>query len=83
MSCYNIIYKCGNPENVIEIYFCYHSSQRQSKVEDKQRSGPRLLVKPQSRIKLSPKYPCKTRSDMSCAVDTAWHKRGFDSLTCK
>lgn len=29
------------------------------------------------------KYPCKTRTGMSCAVDTAWQKRGFDSLTCK
>lgn len=27
------------------------------------------------------RYPCKTRQGMSAAADTAWHKRGFDSLT--
>lgn len=27
------------------------------------------------------RYPCKTRHGMSAAADTAWHKRGFDSLT--
>ncbi|XP_065929397.1 uncharacterized protein [Magallana gigas] len=31
--------------------------------------------------KLVSKFPTKTRSGMSCAVDTAWQKRGFDSLT--
>ena len=35
------------------------------------------------RKRLLDQYPCKTRTGMSCAVDTAWHKRGFDSLTCK
>lgn len=36
-----------------------------------------------AKARLLPKYPCRTRSGMSVAVDTAWHKRGFDSLTCK
>lgn len=27
------------------------------------------------------RYPCKTRQGMSAAAGTAWHKRGFDSLT--
>ncbi|XP_062590600.1 uncharacterized protein LOC134252182 [Saccostrea cucullata] len=31
--------------------------------------------------KLVKRFPCKTRRGMTCAVDTAWHKRGFDSLT--
>ncbi|XP_053389209.1 uncharacterized protein LOC123543364 isoform X2 [Mercenaria mercenaria] len=34
-----------------------------------------------SRKKLSTEFPCQSRTGMSCAVDTAWHKRGFDSLT--
>ncbi|XP_060588030.1 uncharacterized protein LOC132743517 [Ruditapes philippinarum] len=34
-----------------------------------------------AKVRLLPKYPCQTRSGMSVAVDTAWHKRGFDSLT--
>ncbi|XP_053392723.1 uncharacterized protein LOC123542269 isoform X2 [Mercenaria mercenaria] len=34
-----------------------------------------------AKVRLLPKYPCRTRSGMSVAVDTAWHKRGFDSLT--
>jgi hypothetical protein len=34
-------------------------------------------------ICLASKYPCRTRTGMTCAVDTAWNKRGFDSLTCK
>ena len=29
------------------------------------------------------KFPCKSRSGMSCAIDTGWQKRGFDSLTCE
>jgi hypothetical protein len=33
--------------------------------------------------KLLPTFPCKTRKGMTVAADTAWHKRGFDSLTCK
>ncbi|WAR11343.1 hypothetical protein MAR_025523, partial [Mya arenaria] len=37
--------------------------------------------KSQSRKRLSVLFPCKTRHGMSCAVDTAWQKRGFDSLT--
>ena len=36
-----------------------------------------------TRRKLLTRYPCKTRSGMTCSSDTAWHKRGFDSLTCK
>lgn len=36
-----------------------------------------------SKCRTKLRYPCKTRSGMTCAVDTAWHKRGFDSLTCK
>lgn len=31
--------------------------------------------------KLDKKFSCKTRRGMTCAVDTAWHKRGFNSLT--
>ncbi|XP_060562079.1 uncharacterized protein LOC132721726 [Ruditapes philippinarum] len=34
-----------------------------------------------AKVRLLPKYLCQTRSGMSVAVDTAWHKRGFDSLT--
>lgn len=30
---------------------------------------------------IAPSFPCRTRTGMSLAVDTAWHKRGFDSLT--
>ncbi|WAR09110.1 hypothetical protein MAR_019068, partial [Mya arenaria] len=37
--------------------------------------------KSQSRKRLSVLFPCKTRHGMSCAVDTAWQKRGFDRLT--
>lgn len=36
---------------------------------------------PKRRVKLATKFPCRTRRGMSCAIDTAWHKRGFDSLT--
>ena len=36
-----------------------------------------------SKVRLLPKYPCRTRSGMSVAVDTAWKKKGFNSLTCK
>ncbi len=39
------------------------------------------VPRPVTRVKLSKRFPCKTRTGMSCAVDTAWHKRGFDSLT--
>lgn len=38
---------------------------------------------PNARKKLAPSFPCRSRTGMSCAVDTAWQKRGFDSLTCK
>ena len=31
----------------------------------------------------STEYPCKTRKGMSVALDSAWQKQGFDSLTCK
>ncbi|KAL4236486.1 hypothetical protein ACF0H5_004872 [Mactra antiquata] len=34
-----------------------------------------------ARKSLAKKFPCKTRTGISCAVDTAWQKRGFDSLT--
>ncbi|WAR09108.1 hypothetical protein MAR_019066 [Mya arenaria] len=37
--------------------------------------------KSQSRKRLSVLFPCKTRHGMSCAVDTAWEKRGFDTHT--
>ncbi|XP_052777814.1 uncharacterized protein LOC128215134 [Mya arenaria] len=40
------------------------------------------IEKSQSRKRLSVLFPCKTRHGMSCAVGTAWQKRGFDSLTC-
>lgn len=33
-------------------------------------------------VKCALNFPCKTRSSMTVAVDTAWQKRGFDSLTC-
>lgn len=36
-----------------------------------------------ARVKLAGRFPCHSRKGMSCAVDTAWHKRGFDSLTGK
>ncbi|XP_045210249.2 uncharacterized protein LOC123561735 [Mercenaria mercenaria] len=42
---------------------------------------PKQVRKAKVRLDLLPKYPCRTRSGMSVAVDTAWHKRGFDSLT--
>ncbi|XP_045211082.2 uncharacterized protein LOC123562513 isoform X1 [Mercenaria mercenaria] len=41
-------------------------------IQDTGSSSRRCLVK---------KFPCKTRKGMSCAVDTAWQKKGFDSLT--
>lgn len=41
------------------------------------------IVKSKKSLRLLTKYPCKSRQGMSAAVDTAWHKRGFDSLTCK
>jgi hypothetical protein len=44
------------------------------------KSSPNLAKK--SKKKLLPKYPCQSRSGMSVAVDTAWQKKGFDSLTC-
>ena len=33
-------------------------------------------------VNLVDRFPCKSRTGISCAVDTAWSKRGFDSLTC-
>jgi len=36
-----------------------------------------------ARKRLLSKYVCMPQSGMSCAVDTAWQKRGFDSITCK
>ncbi|XP_060553342.1 uncharacterized protein LOC132714462 isoform X2 [Ruditapes philippinarum] len=38
-------------------------------------------VELKAKKKLMPKFPCKRRYGMSCAVDTAWQKRGFDSQT--
>lgn len=35
-----------------------------------------------SRVKLASKFPCRSRTGMSCAADRAWQKRGFDSLIC-
>lgn len=32
-------------------------------------------------VKRALNFPCKTRSGMTVAVDTAWQKRDFDSLT--
>ena len=29
------------------------------------------------------KFPNKTQQGMSAAIDTAWQKRGFDSLSCE
>lgn len=34
-------------------------------------------------LKRALNFPCNTRSGMTVAVDTAWQKRDFDSLTCK
>ncbi|XP_033759590.1 uncharacterized protein LOC117341838 [Pecten maximus] len=45
----------------------------------KKRKAPHYNLKCKKR--LMSEFPTKTRQGMSCAVDTAWHKRGFDSLT--
>ncbi|XP_046344809.2 uncharacterized protein LOC124125526 [Haliotis rufescens] len=44
-------------------------------------SGKKKILTSKKRVRLASRFPCRTRSGMSCAVNTAWHKRGFDSLT--
>ena len=43
------------------------------------RPSPKL----KSKKRLLPKFSCRTRIGMSSANDTAWQKKGFDSLTCE
>ena len=81
-SPYTIIYSCSLAKTPV------HSNQtkapsapcRAVRTLPPHRSGVPTKLIP---IKLDDKFPPKTRTGMTTAVDTAWHKRGFDSLTCK
>lgn len=42
---------------------------------------PQRVVSSKAKKNILSRFPCKTRFGMSCAVDTAWQKRGFDSLS--
>ncbi|KAL4219989.1 hypothetical protein ACF0H5_020400 [Mactra antiquata] len=51
----------------------------------KKRSAGYLVARQEvsaARKRLDDRFKCKTRKGMSCAIDTPWQKRGFDSLSC-
>lgn len=52
------------------------------KRDDDDKNETRRQGAKSSCVCLENKFPCITRTGMSCAIDTAWQKKGFDSLTC-
>lgn len=57
----------------------YSTSLNQQKVK---KTVNRQIKNKTVKRNIAPSFPCRTRTGMSLAVSTAWHKRGFDSLTC-
>lgn len=57
----------------------YSTSLNQQKVN---KTVNRQIKNKTVKRNIAPSFPCRTRTGMSLAVSTAWHKRGFDSLTC-
>lgn len=57
----------------------YSTSLNQQKVK---KTVKRQIKNKTLKRNIAPSFPCRTRTGMSLAVSTAWHKRGFDSLTC-
>lgn len=57
----------------------YSTSLNQQKVK---KTVKRQIKNKTVKRNIAPSFPCRTRTGMSLAVSTAWHKRGFDSLTC-
>ena len=65
----------------MDIFSIYRLKKSHMYMEE--RTKPAANECKKTRVKLASKFPCRTHHGMSCAFDTAWHKRGFDSLTCK
>ncbi|XP_060597154.1 uncharacterized protein LOC132751062 [Ruditapes philippinarum] len=55
--------------------------ERVTRRQNSQPDGCRKISCERAKIRLQDKFQCRTRLGMSCSVDTAWQKRGFDSLT--
>lgn len=62
--------------NILKVHFLLKNSVAES-------SKKRSLVPPSkgTRVNLANRFPCKARVGMSAAIDTAWQKRGFNSMT--
>jgi len=67
-------------------YYLFCSSLIKPICVAEKKTSARLLVARQklstAHKRLAERFPCKLRTGLSCAIDTAWQKRGFDSLTC-
>ncbi|XP_060565928.1 LOW QUALITY PROTEIN: uncharacterized protein LOC132724962 [Ruditapes philippinarum] len=57
------------------------NQERVTRRQNSQPDGCRKISCERAKIRLQDKFQCRTRLGMSCSVDTAWQKRGFDSLT--
>lgn len=57
----------------------YSTSLNQQKVK---KTVNRQIKNKTVKRNIAPSFPCRTGTGMSLPVSTAWHKRGFDSLTC-
>ena len=82
--CCDLFYFNSNALNVcITPTFNFSTSWPHTVARSRKNSSGKHFTGHGKRVKLATRFPCKTRKGMSCAVDTAWSKRGFDSLTCK
>ncbi|XP_053400902.1 uncharacterized protein LOC128557554 isoform X2 [Mercenaria mercenaria] len=66
----------STPQNVLQSLLHTERISRLSAIRFAKQS-PKL----KSRKRLEKKFPCRTRTGMSSSCDTAWQKKGFDSLT--
>ncbi|XP_053389293.1 uncharacterized protein LOC123543346 isoform X1 [Mercenaria mercenaria] len=66
----------STPQNVLQSSL---HTERISRLSARRfaKQSPKL----KSRKRLEKKFPCRTRTGMSSSCDTAWQKKGFDSLT--
>lgn len=81
------VFNSPTEQNAVNTLYNFQSAAASSACTPLNQQKVKKTVKRQIKNKavkrnIAPSFPCRTRTGMSLAVDTAWHKRGFDSLTC-
>lgn len=82
------VFNSPTKQNAVNTLYNFQSAAASSACTPLNQQKVKKTVKLKRQIKnktvkrnIAPSFPCRTRTGMSLAVDTAWHKRGFDSLT--